>query len=211
MDPITGAIAIAGLGMQLFGAGGAFGATSKAATIASQEAGISMQNADLQMHENQQRQLAMQISARRQMTQNTRQAQMQASQSLVTGVGQTGGTQGSAVQAGQQAATSGGAYNNQGVQQQLGIGNNLFGIQNQISRNQITMAGLGGDMATQQGQASMFQGIGAIGGSLTKSAGPLGNILGNFFGNSNDPTASQFGYDSQNNFMNPQGRAIGGV
>lgn len=189
MDPITGAIAIAGLGMQLFGTGGAFGAASKEAGIASQEASLSQDNTHLQMQENAQRQLAMQISARRQMTQNTRTAQLRASQSLTTGISQTGGTQSTAVQAGQQGATSGGAYNNQGVGQQAEIGNTLFGIQNQISMNQISMAGLQGQMSTQQGQASMFQGISAIGGSLAGSAGPMGNILGNFFGNKGDPTS----------------------
>lgn len=189
MDPITGAIAIAGLATQLFGAVGSMSATSQEASLAQQESGLSMQNTQLQMQENSQRQLAMQISARRQMTQNTRTAQLRSSQSLVAGVEQTGGTQGTAVQAGQQGATSGGAYNNQGVQQQLDIGNTLFGLQGQMSQNQLKMAGIQGQMSTLQGQSSIFQGTGAIGGSLAGSAGPLGNILGNFFGNKGDPTS----------------------
>ena len=200
MDPITGALAIAGLGMQLFGAGGAFGATSSMSGLASQEAQLSQQNTQLQMQENEQRRLAMQISGRRQETENARRAQLRASQSRSAGVAQTGGTTSSGVVQGQQQAVAGGAYGNLGVQENLEIGGNLFDIQNKISGNQITMAGLQGQMASLQGQASIFSGIGALGGSLAGSAGPLGNILGNFFNNKQDPSLQpgQFGYSSSN-------------
>lgn len=175
MDPITAAISIAGLGISLF-------SSVKEAGISSQETALSQQNTQLQIQENAQRQLAMQISARRQQTQDVRTAQMTASRNLATGVGQTGGTSSSGVVAGQQGATSGGDFNLQGVNQNLQIGNTLFGLQNQQSQNQIAMAGL-------QGQMNNWKGIGAIGGSLSGSAGPLGNILGNFFNNQSDPSA----------------------
>lgn len=189
MDPITAAIGIAGLGVQLFGAGGTFGAISSESALAGQETQLSQQNTQLQIQENQQRRLAMQISARRQQTQDIRTAQMTQSKNLSAGVSQTGGTSSSSVQAGQQSATSGGAYNLQGISQNLGIGEQLFNYQDQISRNQIQMSGLQGQMNTKQGQAAIFGGIGSLGGSLAGSAGPLGNILGNFFGNANDPSA----------------------
>lgn len=192
MDPITGAIAIAGLGMQLFGAGGAMSATSKEAGLASQESGLSQGITQLQMQENNQRQLAMQISARRQQTEIMRRTQLTKAQGLAAGVNQ-GAQFGTGVQGGQQSATSAGGYNLLGVNQNLEIGNALFGIQNQISNKQIAMSGIQGQMASLQGQASMFSGIGAIGGSLASSAGPLGNLLGNFFGNKQDPTANTQG------------------
>lgn len=196
MDPITSAIAIAGVGAQLFGAGGVFGSISSESVIAGQETQLSQKNTQLQIQENQQRRLAMQISARRQQTQDTRTAQMTAARNLSAGVSQTGGTTSSSVQAGQQGATSGGAYNIQGVQQNLSIGEQLFNFQDQMSQNQIAMAGLQGQMNTKQGQAAIFGGIGSLGGSLAGSAGPLGNILGNFFGNKQDPSSTAFsGYN----------------
>lgn len=204
MDPITAAIGVAGLGIQLFGAGGALSSGMSAAGFASQEAGVSQEITGLQGQENQQRQLAMQISARRQQTETTRKAQMASAQGLAAGVNQ-GAQFGTGVQAGQQQATSEGTYNLQGINQNLEIGNALFGIQSQITGKQIQMSGLQGQQASAQGQAAMFSGIGAIGGSLAGSAGPLGNILGNWFGNKNDPTAPN------SNTMNAQGFSVGGA
>ncbi len=140
----------------------------------------------------------MQISVRRQSIQDERTAQMTAARNLSAGVSQTGGTQGSGVQAGQQGAVSGGNFNLLGLNQNLQIGNTLFGLQDQISQNQIQMAAL-------QGQANTASGISAIGGSLAGSAGPLGNILGNFFNNQSDPSAPI------QNRMNSQGFSVGGA
>lgn len=204
MDPITGAIAIAGLGMQLFGAGGALSGGLSAADLASQESQVSQQITGLQQQENNQRQLAMQISARRQQTEMTRKAQLASSQGLASGVNQ-GAQFSSSVQAGQQQATSEGDYNLQGSNQNLEIGNQLFGIQNQITGKQIQMSGLQGQQASAQGQAAIFSGIGSIGGSLANSAGPLGNILGNWFGNKGDASLGSGGEGL------PQGSATGGL
>jgi hypothetical protein len=207
MDPITAAIGVAGLGLKLFGSVGTLDTTYSEAGLSSQETALSQQNTQLQIQENAQRQLAMQISSRRQATQDTRNAQMTAARNLAAGVSQTGGTSSSGVTAGQQGATSGGAYNLQGINQNLQIGNTLFGLQGQQSQNQIQMAGLQGQMNTLQGQASIFGGIGSLGGSLANSAGPLGNILGNFFGNKNDPSAS----NPISNTMNASGGSVGGA
>lgn len=195
MDPITGAIAIAGLGMKLFGAGGALASGMSAADVASQESGVSQQITQLQQQENQQRQLAMQISARRQITQDTRTAQMTAAKGRAAAVNQ-GADQSSGAAGGQAQAGAQGRYNVQGTQQQLDIGNALFGIQGQITGKQIQMSQLQGQQSTDMGNAAMFGGFSQIGGSLAGAAGPAGNILGNFFGNSNDPSANAFkGYN----------------
>jgi hypothetical protein len=204
MDPITAAISIAGLGMKLFGAGGALGAGMSASGFASQETAVSQNTTQLQIQENQQRQLAMQISARRQNMQNVRATQLAQSQGQEAAVNQ--GAQFTSGAAGGYAQAAGqGGVNLLGTNQNLQIGNALFGIQNQISQNQITMAGLQGQQSSAQGTAAMFGGIASIGGALAGSAGPMGSILGNFFGNKNDPSLGTGGQGL------PQGAATGGL
>lgn len=193
MDPITAAIGIAGLGMQLFGSIGAAEKTAQMAGLASQEATISQGITALQGQENDQRQLAMQISARRQQTEVVRKTQMARAQGLAAGVNQTGGTTSSGIQGGQAQATGEGAYNLQGIGQNLSIGESLFGIQRQITSKQVAMAGLQGQSASLQGQASIDSGIGALGGSLMGSSKGLSDIIGNFTNTSNqilDPNSS---------------------
>lgn len=189
MDPITLAISAAGIGMSLFGAAGAMDKTLQESALSGQETQISQGITGLQIQENQQRQLAMQISARRQQTETIRKTQMARAQGLAAGVSQTGGTSSSGIAGGQAQAQGEGEFNLLGTNQNLQIGNQLFGIQNQISQGQIAMSGIQGQMNNLQGQASIFSGVGAIGGSLANSAGPLGNILGNWFGNKEDTSA----------------------
>jgi hypothetical protein len=214
MDPITGIIAAAGIGMQLAGIGGGLFSGMGMAGIAKQQAQLSMQNTALEGEQNFFRRLAMQISSRRQSMETTRRTQLAQSQSLAAATNQ-GAQFSSGLAGGEATVTSAGALQQQTTNQQLGIGNQLFDIQGQITQNQMALAGLGGQMANLQGQADIFKGIGALGGSLTGSAGPMGNILGNFFGNSQSPDAlaagQGFGYSTTNNYMNPEGRAIGGV
>lgn len=190
MDPITAAISIAGLGMSLFG-------TVKGAGVASQEAAVSQQITGLQQQENSQRQLAMQISARRQQTEIMRKTQMAQAQGLAAGVHQ-GAQFGSGVAGGQAQATSEGAFNLQGINQNLQIGEALFGLQNQITGKQGMMAGL-------QGQASTDAGIAAAGNSLMGSAKGLSGIIGNFTNTSNSIL------DPNSNVMNAQGFSVGGA
>lgn len=204
MDPITAAIAIAGMGVQLFGASQSASATSQMADLSSKEAGLSQDVTRLQGQENDQRRLAMQISARRQQTEIIRKTQMAQAQGLATGVSQ-GAQFGSGVAGGQAQARGEGAYNLEGVNQNLGIGESLFGLQGQITGKQVAMSGLQSQMASLQGKASTGSGISAIGGSLSNSAGPLGSILGNFFGNKSDPS------NPIENRQNSLGFSVGGA
>lgn len=101
---------------------------------------------------------------------------MAKAQGLSSAVGQ--GAQFSSGAAGGQAqASADNAFNQEGISQNLQIGNNIFGLQNKVSGYQMQMAQL-------QGQAATYQGIGSIGNMLAGNAGPLGNMLGNIFGNS---------------------------
>lgn len=166
MDPITGFTALAGLGISLFGSTEASGYQQQAAKVSQNITGLEEQ-------ENQQRQLAMNISARRQSVQALRTAQQASARGEAAAANQ-GGLQSSGFQGGQAQATTGGAFNILGIQQNQAIGNQMFGIQSNISQQQILQSQL-------QSQASTYSGIASIGSALSQSAGPLGNILGNLF------------------------------
>jgi hypothetical protein len=166
MDPITGFMAIAGLGVSLFG-------SSQASKYQSEAAQASQRITGLEEQENQQRQLAMNISARRQSVDALRKAQQASARGEAAAANQ-GGLQSSGYQGGQAEATAEGAFNVLGIQQNQAIGNTMFGIQGQISQQQILQSQL-------QSTASTYQGIASIGSALSQSAGPLGKILGNAF------------------------------
>lgn len=180
MDPITGTIAAVGIIAQLAGGAGGLFAGSKASGVAQQESAVSQQITALEGQENMQRQLAMQISSRRQVTQAIRQAQLRASQGLAAATNQ-GAQFGSGAQGGQAQEVAEGAFNVAGTNQQYEIGTNLFNLQGQVTEKQGIMSQLQGQLASLQGQQSMYAGISSIGASLSRSAGPMGNILGNVF------------------------------
>lgn len=161
-NPIGAAASIIGLGASLIGGIGQ-------SQIASQEAGLSAANAGLEQSVNNQRQQAMVLTARRQQMENFRNTQRARAQGLNASVNQ-GANMGSGMPGGQAQATAQGTTNNIGIQQSLGIGENIFSLDNQISSNKIKMANLGGLSAT-------YQGVSSLGGSLTKAAGPLGSMF----------------------------------
>lgn len=189
MDPFT--LLIAGLGAigSIAGGIGESETAQKEASIASQESGVSREITSLESAENSQRQLAMQINARQSMLRNARMTQLSMSQNLASAAA-SGAQFGSGLAGGEAQARTGGAFNQLGIQQNLDIGNTLFGIQSQITGNQMTMATMQGQQATLQGQGAMFGAIASIGGSMLNAAGPGGRLLGNFFGNANDPSVS---------------------
>jgi hypothetical protein len=174
MDPITGMLGIAGAGLSVYSA-------LMGSSAAKQSANISSQIAGVQEQENQQRQLAMQISARRQQTEIIRNTQRARAMSLTTASNQ-GAAFGSGLSGAQAGIQGQGAYNLQGVNQQLQVGNAIFGMDSQIDQYKVQLAQLGGQEAT-------YSGLGALGGALGRSAGPLGNMAGNvsglFSGNNN--------------------------
>lgn len=158
---IGAGLGLAGLGIDLLGSQQA----SKAAAASAQS---SMQIAGLEEQQNQQRQLAMQISARRQQTETIRNAQRQRALSQTTAANQ-GASMGSGA-AGAYAGIQGmAAYNLQGTNQNLQIGNTLFGLDAQISTQRIAMA------QDQSSQASA-SGLSSLGGALMKSAPMLASL-----------------------------------
>lgn len=163
MDPISIGISAVGLGMQLFGG---ISASQKANQIAGVQAQIAGQEGQI----NDQRRAQMELEGRRSQLEIFRNGQRARAQGLNAATNQ-GAAQGSGVQGGQAQATSQSYFNAQGINQNLAIGRNIFGIQDQITKNKQQVSMLGGEMATDQGIAS-------LGASLMKSGPTMGNIGG---------------------------------
>lgn len=179
MDPLTLGIAAVGLGLQAFGG---FSAASKA----KEAYGIQSKISGLEGQVNQQRQTAMELSARRQSMEIFRNNQRARAMAInnATNQGASYGNS-SGLPGGLAQVDSQSTFNLQGVNQNLEIGRNIFGLDDQISRQKLALSSV-------QSQMSNYQAIGQLGGSITKSAGTLGS-------------AGQYGYSSLQNGINLSG------
>jgi hypothetical protein len=162
MDPVTIGLTVAGFATSILG-------TMSASSDAKQISGYEQQNAGLEMQVNAQRKNAMEIDARRRQLDTVRNAQRSRHAAVATVQGQTGSTQGTGLQGAQAQLSGQGNFNLQGINQNLEIGRNIFGLDTSISQNKIAIAGLQGSQGTAQG-------IAAIGGDISRSATSLGNI-----------------------------------
>lgn len=182
MNPITLGLTAVGLGLQLFGG-------SQQSQIAHQQAQVSMGIASDEQAINAQRQQQMQLEARRQQMENFRNAQRLRAQGTAAAVNQ-GAQFGSGLQGSLAENTSEALFNAQGINQSLQIGNNIFGITNDIDAKKIQLAQLGGSASTAQGYSNLGAGIvksapiaGAFGKDATTnlnwlSGGPTGFLNG---------------------------------
>lgn len=173
MDPITLGISAVGLGLSLWG-------QSKASEDAAQVAQLERQKFGVEQQVNAQRQQQMELSARRQQLEIFRNTQRARAMGLNAAVNQ-GAQYGSGLAGGQASTTSQGLFNSQGVNQNLQIGRNIFGLNDKISSLNMQESTVKGKQAEDQGWAS-------LGGSILSNAGTIGN-LGKFgatsFGNLN--------------------------
>lgn len=161
MDPLTIGLQAVGLGMQIFGA---FGAASSA----SQAAGINRGIAADEQQINAQKQTQMEMSARRQQLEIMRQTQQAGARATAAATSQ-GAQFGSGIQGGLSQVADQGTFNLQGVSQNLEIGRNIFGINNDVSNKKMQLADVQSTQATDQSLLS-------LGGSLVSNAGTIGNI-----------------------------------
>lgn len=166
MDPVS--LALAGIGMATSIFGG-----MESSRHAKQAAEISSKIAGVQQQQNAQRQQQMELQAGRAQLQNIRNTQRARSMGLTTAVNQ-GANFGSGLAGGQAQATSQGNYNALGISQNLEIGRNLFGLDNQISGYRQQLSDIQGAQATDQGIMSIGS---AISGSA-KMAGQLSQGIG---------------------------------
>lgn len=153
---------LAGLGLEIFGA-------VSGSSAASSSAHSGMAIAGLEQQENAKRQQAMQIVARRQQLQVIRTNQMAQAQARAAATNQ-GAQFGSGLQGGLSGIEAQSASNLQGINQQLDIGNSIFGLDAKISQQKMAQYQSQSDQATASG-------IGAIGGALLKAAPTIASLL----------------------------------
>lgn len=177
MDPISAGLGIVGLGMQVFGA-------ISGAQSSRQAASLNQGIARDEMAINEQRRQAMELSASRQQLEIYRHTQRLRAQAQQAGVNQ-GAQFGSGVPQGMGQVESQGAFNALGVGQNLEIGRNIFGINNDISNKKIQLADVQADQATAAGWQS-------LGGSLMK-AGPMLGAMSQGFGRSSSGSSGSYG------------------
>lgn len=185
---ISAIVSLTGLGMSLFG-------SDKAVGVAKQEAGVSSEIAGLEGQVNAQRQQQMVLQSNRQQLQTIRQSQIARSMALTSATNQ-GAQFGTGLQGGLgqiQGDTDTNLLNNN---QNLQIGQNIFGIDSQISQKRMQLAALGGNMASAQGYS-------ALGGGIMKGAGAIGQLSGQFTGmfggGAKTQSSGGYGVTGQNN------------
>jgi hypothetical protein len=151
MDPISAGLGIVGLGISLFEG-------MKQSQTASQIAGVSQGIAQDEQQINAQKMLQQQMEARRSSLENVRNAQRLRAQATASATNQ-GASQGSGLQAGLAGVTDTAAFNQQGITQASQISQSIYGINTDISSKKVQLAGLQGQMSTEQGYASLGAGI----------------------------------------------------
>jgi len=154
--------ALAGLGLQAFGASQSYEASKE-------KAEASQHIAQLEMQRDMVRQQAMHAQARRQSIEQVRQGQQRASMNLAAGVNQ-GAQFGSGVAAGQGNVTSETNWNIGGINQNVMFGDTMFGINSQINQQKQ-------QIASAESKAAYGSGLSSLGGDLGKSIGPIMNLL----------------------------------
>jgi hypothetical protein len=146
------------------------------AAFSKQEAAIQTREIQLQMQADQTRRTAMELNARRRMTENVRQSQM--ARSLALSVSSNQGAQfGSGAAAGMGQATAQGAYANLGVSENLQLGENMFNINSQIDAQRIAMAQTEGKAAESKAMFSGLSSLAGNAGGIFKGASALAPLL----------------------------------
>lgn len=182
MDPITLGIAAVGLGTSLFGMFSSHKDQGKLSQLQQADQTLQQQQFGLQQQVNDQRQTAMEMSARRQNTETFRQAQKLQAQSAFTSNSQGAGF-GSGAAAGRASGKSQGLYSSEGIQQNLGIGENIFSLDRSISQNNAQDSALKSQMSLIKGDISNDQQWTSLGNSIMGSSKTLGQV-GNYIGGS---------------------------
>lgn len=173
---LTAVTQVVGLGMSIFGGASSASDAKQAANIQSNIAGLEGGLED-------QRHTAMELSAHRQQLEILRNNQ-RARATAMTNATSQGAQYGSGLQGGLAQVQDQSLFNLAGVNQNLQIGEAMFGINKQITEQKQQLAQVQSQSATDQGVAS-------LGGSLIK-AGPVIGNLGQSFGGRSSTSGKTF-------------------
>lgn len=165
MDPISIALMLGGAAVSVIGG-------AKSASASSDYNQANKASIALQQKVEAQRQQAMELDARRKEMEIIRTQQRARSLALTNSTAQ-GASLGSGLQGGYGQISGQSGVNTLGIQQNLGIGRNIFGLNEQISQQKIAMSD-----ANQQMQ--LGQGLTSFGGSLMGSAQSAGKIFSGY-------------------------------
>jgi len=165
----------AGLGMQAIG--GLLGHSASEEYNQAQK-----QQIGLEQKVEAQRKDSMELDARRRSLENLRNVQRARSMALNSATSQ-GAQFGSGLQAGYSQISAQGSWNQAGISQNQAIGENIFGLNEQMSQNKITMANANMDLQTSQGLSS-------FGSSLIGAARPFGQIFSGYSNGTPSPNYS---------------------
>lgn len=183
MDPLTIGIGLAGLGMSLFGGAKSSSDSSQIAQqqkeLAQQSYGINSNISGLENQVNDQHQTQMELTSRRASLENFRNTQKAQAQGLTNATNQ-GAQFGSGMQGGQAEVADQGMFNDLGIKNNLEIGENIFGLNRQISKQKLDLSALqtkyAGTIGDLQSSLATDQGISSFGKSLSGSASMFGNM-----------------------------------
>ncbi len=157
---MAGLSMLTGLGAGLEIGGGIYSAIT-GSKDASRITDIQKNIAGLQMKEDEQRRTAMELSNRRKMTEQVRQAQLSRSMALSQSTGQ--GSQLSTGLQGAYGGISGQSGNNMlGLSQNLQIGENIFDLNAKISQQKMDLADAQGKQATDTAWGKLISGAGGV-------------------------------------------------
>lgn len=171
LGSISAVAAVVGAGLQIYG-------SIKAAGAQKVEAGISSDIAANEEAINEQREQQMVLNARRSQLEVYRNTQRARAQGLAAATNQ-GAQYGSGISGGQAQASAQGAFNSLGISQNTQIGQNIFGLTNNIDTLQ-------GQLAVMTGKAATYSGVAALGGDVSRASGQVGQLGSLFAGSETD-------------------------
>ena len=162
---VTAATAIAGVGMQVYGA-------QKQQKAAEEQSAAQQGMIEQEKKAEAVRKQAMELDARRKQLEVIRTQDRSRALALANATAQ-GASGGSGILGGYGQISGQTGVNLLGISQGLQSGQQLFGINDQISQYRMNYASAGSNLAAGQGLSS-------LGGSLVSSAGTIGNLFGGF-------------------------------
>lgn len=180
MDPITLGIGAIGLGTSIYGMFAAHGDQKRLQQMQQADQALQQQKFGLEQNVNDQRQSAMELSARRQNVETFRQSQQLQARSVFASTSQGAGY-GSGAQTGAASTQSQGAFASQGINNNLQIGENIFSLDRKISANNAQSSALKSQESLVKGDISNDQQWSSLGNSImggAKTLGQVGNYLG---------------------------------
>lgn len=175
MAGLGAGLGLVGLGLSAYGTYKQSQLSKQMAGLANQEAGINLDVAKQQQDINDQRKQQMILTSNRQQLQTIRNSQLARSMALTASTA-SGSQFGSGLQGGYGQIGGDTGTNLLNLSQNLEIGKNIFGFDDQISNDRIKIAGLQGQEATIKGQQAQASATSAFGGDLTKAAGTIAQL-----------------------------------